>query len=105
MPSDGWRPDWDAPDVVRAWMSTRQGGASASPFDSLNLHPPGLGGPDADTPQAVQQNQRRFADALGLQPVWLQQVHGFEHLDDALGRAAVEVVDVQHDAIDRKSVV
>ena len=74
------RPDWPAPPGVSALMSTRQGGVSRAPFDSLNLRPPGLPGGDPDDPAAVQQNQRRFAAALGARPVWLNQVHGAEVL-------------------------
>ncbi len=56
-------------------MSTRAGGVSAPPYDSLNLRPAALGGP-ADDPAAVAENARRFAAALGATPVWLDQVHG-----------------------------
>lgn len=82
MPSD-WpglrdaiRPEWPAPAGVRALMSTRAGGVSQAPFDSLNLRPAALGGEAVDDPIAVQENQHRFAAALGAQPVWLNQVHG-----------------------------
>ena len=56
------------------------------PFDSLNLRPPALGADAAgaaDHPEAVAENQRRFAAALGAVPVWLNQVHGARvvHLD------------------------
>ena len=70
---DALRPDWPAP--VLALMSTRAGGVSAPPFASLNLRPSQLGGP-GDDPAAVAENQRRFAQALGAVPVWLDQVHG-----------------------------
>jgi hypothetical protein len=64
------RPDWPAP--VGAWCSERAGGVSAGPFDSLNL-----GAAVGDDPDAVAENRRRFAAALGgAQPVWLRQVHG-----------------------------
>ena len=72
------RPDWPAPPGVLALMSTRRGGVSQAPFDSLNLRPPALGGDAVDAPAAVFENQRRFGDALGAQPVWLDQVHGAE---------------------------
>ena len=75
---DAIRPDWPAPAGITALMSTRSGGVSLPPFDSLNLRRPELGGADVDTPAAVLENQRRFADALGARPVWLQQVHGAE---------------------------
>lgn len=70
------RPDWVVPTAVLAAMSTRLGGVSAVPFDSLNLRPPALPGDAPDDRTAVLENQRRFADALGAQPVWLDQVHG-----------------------------
>lgn len=70
------RPDWPAPAAVSALMSTRAGGVSAPPFDSLNLRPAALPGDVVDEPAAVAENQRRFAAALGAQPVWLEQVHG-----------------------------
>ena len=73
---DAIRPDWDAPPNITALVSTRQGGVSSAPFDSLNLRPPGLPGADADDAAAVHENQRRFAAALGAQPVWLNQTHG-----------------------------
>ena len=74
MPSDGWRPDWDAPDGVLAWMSTRQGGVSAAPFDSLNLARSVAG--SCDHPYAVAENRRRFSQGLGAPPGVLPQVHG-----------------------------
>lgn len=58
-------------------MSTRAGGCSAAPFDSLNLRPSAIPGTGVlDDPEAVFENQRRFAQALGAQPQWLHQVHG-----------------------------
>lgn len=70
------RPAWPASAGISALMSTRRGGVSAAPFDSLNLRPPALGGDAVDEPAAVLENQRRFGQALGAQPVWLNQVHG-----------------------------
>lgn len=77
---DAIRPDWPAPSGITALMSTRQGGVSVAPFDSLNLRPPALGGEGADAPEAVLENQRRFGQGLGAQPVWLHQVHGADVL-------------------------
>lgn len=62
-------PDWPLP--VRAWMSTRDGGVSASPFDGLNISR-AVG----DDPDAVAENRRRFEAALGAPIVWLHLVHG-----------------------------
>lgn len=74
--ADALRPDWPAPASVGALMSTRAGGVSAEPFASLNLRPPRLRGDSVDDVQAVHENQRRFAIALGATPVYLDQVHG-----------------------------
>lgn len=67
------KPDWALPPKVRAWVSTRIGGVSQGPFDSLNL-----GAHVGDDPESVRENRRRFAEAAGLprEPEWLNQVHG-----------------------------
>jgi polyphenol oxidase len=65
------RPDWAAPACVGAVMSTRAGGVSRPPFDSLNV-----GAAVGDDASAVAENRRRFAAAIGARPVWLRQVHG-----------------------------
>jgi hypothetical protein len=72
MPSDPFlSPDWDVDARVGSLMTTRTGGVSAPPFDSLNL---GLSaGDDADV---VAENRRRFEAALGVPTVYLSQVHG-----------------------------
>ena len=66
-------PDWPAPPSVRAITTTRSGGESASPYDSLNL---GIG--TGDTPAVVARNRARVRTSLGLDhdPCWLDQVHG-----------------------------
>jgi YfiH family protein len=82
MPSDWLRPEWDAPRSVRALMSTRQGGVSSAPFDSLNLACNMSTGQDRHPD--VEENRRRFAAELGAEPVYLSQVHGCEVV--AIGR-------------------
>jgi len=70
--SDPWlRPDWAASPRVGALMSTRVGGVSRPPFDSLNL-----GLTSGDDPADVQRNRERLASAMGARPVFLQQMHG-----------------------------
>ena len=66
-------PAWAADGrFVAALMSTRAGGVSAAPFDTLNL-----GGAAGDKAAAVAENRHRFTSALGgAQPVWMSQVHG-----------------------------
>lgn len=67
------RPDWPAPDNIRAAVTTRLGGVSVPPFDGLNL-----GLRTGDAAAAVDENRRRLAAALDLPepPRWLRQVHG-----------------------------
>jgi YfiH family protein len=80
MPPDQarpWLPATGLPPEVGGLMSTRRGGVSRAPFDSLNLRPAGLPADAADEPAAIHENQRRFAGWLeGAQPVYLDQVHG-----------------------------
>jgi YfiH family protein len=68
------KPDWSAPHGVRAISTTRTGGVSGRPWNSLNL-----GVHVEDNPEHVQENRRRFADSTGLDSDWigwLNQVHG-----------------------------
>ncbi len=70
------RPDWPAHRRVRSLATTRQGGTSLSPFDSLNLamHV-------GDSTDRVMANRERLAAQLdGADPVWLNQVHGTDVL-------------------------
>lgn len=58
---------------VRHGFSTRQGGVSQAPLDTLNL-----GMDRGDTPEALRENYRRFCGALNLAPertVLSKQVH------------------------------
>lgn len=64
-------PDWPVPPGVGATCTTRAGGVSGPPFDSLNL-----GDHVGDDPLAVAENRRRFAAQLPARPVFLRQVHG-----------------------------
>ncbi len=60
----------------RHGFSLRTGGVSAPPFDTLNL-----GRAVGDDPAAVEENHRRFAEAVGCAPGRLfevSQVHGAE---------------------------
>jgi YfiH family protein len=66
-------PDWPAPPNVVALGTTRQGGVSDAPWDSLNL-----GDHVGDTAEAVVENRRRLQRALpdAARVQWLHQVHG-----------------------------
>src|SRR3989338_243517 len=64
-------PDWPAPAGVKALQTTRQGGVSIVPYDSLNL-----GSHVGDNPLAVARNRVLLNTLLPSEPVWLEQVHG-----------------------------
>lgn len=67
------QPQWPAPAAVSACCTTRQGGVSPSPFDSLNL---ALHVGDDET--RVRQNRVDLRAGLQLpaEPGWMNQTHG-----------------------------
>ncbi|MDD2882569.1 MAG: peptidoglycan editing factor PgeF [Rhodoferax sp.] len=71
MNPDWLIPDWPAPAGVRAVCSTRAGGVSRAPYDSLNL-----GDHVGDNPADVAANRATLQAALAVRPVFLNQVHG-----------------------------
>jgi len=85
MSAVAWmEPEWVAPPGVRALCTKRGGGASAAPFESLNL-----GAHVGDAADAVLENRARLRKAARMpaEPRWLSQVHGIEvaDLDTAVG--------------------
>ncbi|HGN1706826.1 TPA: purine nucleoside phosphorylase YfiH [Providencia rettgeri] len=85
-------PDWPQPKNVASCSTTRAGGVSLPPFNSLNL-----GDHVGDDPNAVSENRQYLEKLAQLpqQPVWLEQVHGTHvlHLDGN------EVLNKQADAV------
>lgn len=73
-------PDWPAPARIRAVTTTRRGGVSVAPFDSMN--PADHVG---DSAAAVRANRTALVTQLQLPaaPVWLHQVHGTRVVDAA----------------------
>ncbi len=71
---------------VDAFVTTRSGGVSDAPYDSLNL-----GSHVGDDPERVRENRRRVADAAGVAEedlVIVDQVHGREVVEIAHSRDA-----------------
>jgi YfiH family protein len=68
-------PDWPAPPGVHALCTTRQGGVSGGSYQSLNL-----GAHVGDAPADVEANRARLREAIGVRPVFLEQVHGTQVL-------------------------
>jgi polyphenol oxidase len=89
-------PDWPAPSGVRAVFTSRQGGVSTAPFDSMNL-----GDHVGDQPEKVAANRASLQSAIGSRPVFLKQVHGSEVLAldaaTAVGQVADACVTSQRD--------
>ncbi|MFP3979586.1 peptidoglycan editing factor PgeF [Marinobacter sp. KMM 10035] len=68
------RPDWPAPSNIHAVCTTRVGGVSMPPWDSMNL-----GDHVGDEPTHVLENRLQLAQGCGLPTGafgWLNQVHG-----------------------------
>lgn len=94
----GWiAPQWPAPPRVRAASTTRAGGVSHGPYDSLNLATR-----VGDDPVAVERNREVLRGALQLDPLWLHQVHGADVVDaedaPALAQADAAVARTRHRA-------
>ena len=70
IPAD-WIVPEGPPQGVGALMTTRAGGSSRGPFQSMNL-----GALVGDDPAAVSANRRVLAEAMDATPVFLRQVHG-----------------------------
>ena len=67
----GFKPDWPAPSFVHALMTTREGGVSQAPWESLNV-----GNHVGDMPANVDANRAMVNKAMGATAVYLRQVHG-----------------------------
>lgn len=65
-------PNWQAPDYIHAFCTTRLGGVSQTPFDSLNL-----GSHVGDELADVEQNRERLAQFANFPqaPIYLNQIH------------------------------
>ena len=84
-PADWLVPDWPVADAVRGFVTTRAGGVSGAPYDTLNLGTGAHGAPHDDA-AAVAANRRIVGAHLPGPPAWLQQVHGADVVAvDAVG--------------------
>ena len=78
-------PAWPAPANIKAFITTRSGGVSAAPRDSLNL-----GYKAGDDPAAVTQNRAIVEALLPQTPAWLAQVHGVRVVNADTTKSVVE---------------
>ncbi len=93
------RPSWDAPQGIHAAATTRLGGVSVAPYDSLNL-----GYSTADNRQSVSENERLTAKALGISEAdirWVYQVHGVDvhHAESLPANAPLGATEIKGDAV------
>jgi len=71
-------PDWPAPLQIRALQTTRHGGVSLAPYNSLNI-----GTHVNDHAPHVAHNRQLLAPFMPAEPVWMNQVHGVRVLNAA----------------------
>jgi YfiH family protein len=89
LPREWLLPDWDVSPRVRAFVTTRAGGASAGEYGSMNL-----GSGSGDDPGNVARNRLIVREHLPSLPRWMKQVHGTAVADlDPTGDAEVPVAD------------
>lgn len=72
-------PDWPAPAWIKAVSTTRMGGVSQAPWDTLNL-----GSHVGDSTEDVNRNRAILCECLGIDIAsvgWLNQVHGTDVVD------------------------
>jgi YfiH family protein len=82
-------PQWQAPASVKTQVSTRTGGISAPPYDSLNL-----GDHVGDHLEKVLANRAIFTKTLPNNPLWLKQTHSTVVSTPETRRAkSVDVID------------
>lgn len=83
-------PDWPAPARIKAVSTTRAGGVSKAPFDSLNL-----GDHVGDDTAIVNANRECLAKTMAMPsaPAWLNQIHGTEVVTLPLSSAQVPDAD------------
>ncbi|MTI63694.1 peptidoglycan editing factor PgeF [Methylophaga sp.] len=95
-------PDWPAPAQVKAFSSTRSGGISKPPYDSLNL---GLHVNDDEAAVFANRKQLKLAGTLPSNPLWLEQVHGTRVIDADHWQAGIKADAIYSNQSDQVCVV
>jgi len=67
------QPIWPVPECVHSLVTTRKGGISKPPYDTLNL-----GDHVGDQPSSVLANRAILRNQLPSEPIWLSQTHSIE---------------------------
>jgi len=81
------KPDWPAPAHVQAFTTTRLGGTSQPPFDSLNL-----GAHVNDAISSVNENRHIIeqSTAMPASPLWLEQTHSTKVITSQTWQPGIE---------------
>jgi len=89
-------PEWPVPPQVKAVVTTREGGISQRPYQSLNL-----GDHVGDDPKCVLSNRALLGKFLPNEPIWLKQVHGVKVItpDDRLDQADAIVTNKSNEVL------
>jgi len=79
--------NWPAPHHIKALTTTRNGGQSLAPYDSLNL-----GDHVGDNPDHVAANRQKLIETALLpnQPLWLKQTHSTDVIDSSRWQKDIE---------------
>jgi YfiH family protein len=88
--------NWPAPKHIKALTSTRNGGHSIAPYESLNL-----GDHVGDDPDCVAANRQRLIETALLpnEPLWLKQTHSTDVIHSSQWRHDIEADAIVSDSI------
>lgn len=84
-------PDWPVPAHVKALQTTRNGGVSAAPYNTLNL-----ASHVGDDAMQVARNRQLLAPYLPSEPVWLNQTHSTLTIDAETAGCAAPNADASY---------
>lgn len=88
--------NWPAPKHIKALTTTRNGGHSIAPYESLNL-----GDHVGDNPDCVTVNRQRLIETALLpnEPLWLKQTHSTDVIHSSQWRHDIEADAIISDSI------
>jgi YfiH family protein len=90
-------PEWSAPRHIKAFTTTRRGGISEGPYQTMNL-----GLHVGDEHAAVLENRRRLLQVMSMpcEPLWLNQTHSAKVIDaDVQGVCAADGAYTDHSGV------
>ncbi|THF55169.1 MAG: peptidoglycan editing factor PgeF [Methylophaga nitratireducenticrescens] len=90
--------NWPAPKHIKALTTTRNGGYSIAPYESLNL-----GDHVGDDPDCVAANRQRLIETalLPTEPLWLKQTHSTDVIHSSQWRHDIEADAIVSDSTNK----